>query len=349
MKTTLNKLELFAYLSITLAALLVLGSVLQSVLAPLTLSIIFALVILPMVNFFERIGFNRLFSSLTAVALIAVFLMGIGLVGFLQLQELGSSMGDLEQTFFSRINKIGDKLPSELRPPTLHEVDDIEKVLPDDLGLLGGFVGDAIKLTTEVFSTLTLIPIFVFFILFYRRRISKFLRWIDSKGTGDFKVATQESKDMVQSYLSGLGLVILINATLATLGLWTIGISYALLLGVLSALLTVIPYIGTFLGALIPILFAFITKDSIAYGFGVMALYAVIQFTENNFISPIILGNSVNVNPFASVLALLLMGQYWGIIGMVMAVPLMGILVILFDHSESLQSFNLLLKNDQSD
>jgi predicted PurR-regulated permease PerM len=344
-----KKLKRFAYVSVGIAAVLLLGSLLKSVLAPLVLSIVLALVILPAVNGLEKIGFNRLFSGLTVVSLIAITLLGIGFVAFIQLKDLGSSVGDIENTLFSRINTLANQLPENLQPPTLREVDDIEKVLPDNMGAVGSFLGDAIKLTGEVVGSITLIPIFIFFILFYRRRISQFLDWIDSNGSGEFKVATQESKQMVQSYLSGMGLVILINATLATLGLWGIGISYALLLGVISALLTVVPYIGTFLGALIPIAFAFLTKDSIAYGFGVMALYAVIQFTENNFISPIILGNSVNVNPFASILALLLMSQYWGVIGMVMAVPLMGILVILIDHSENLQSFNLLLKNDQSD
>ncbi len=151
---------------------------------------------------------------------------------------------------------------------------------------------------------------------------------------------------MIQRYLSGLGLVVLINATLATVGLWAIGVSYALLLGILSAVLTVIPYIGTFIGALIPILFAFVTKDSLSYGFGVMGLYVLIQFVENNFISPVILGNSVNVNPFVAVLALLVMSQYWGVIGMLIAVPLTATIVILLEHTESLKPINIFLKND---
>jgi predicted PurR-regulated permease PerM len=323
-----------------------LGSQLKAVAAPLMLSIILSLVILPLANWLERIGFNRLFSGITIVGVVALLVIGIGLVGVVQLKELGSSIGDIENTFFSKLNRLTQVLPENFQPPKLREVDDIEKVLPEDLSFLGSFFGDALKLTGDVLTTLTLIPIFVFFILFYRGRISEFLEWIDSKGSGELTVATKESKEMVQSYLSGMGLVILINASLATGGLWAIGISYALLLGTLSALLTVIPYIGTFVGALIPIVFSFLTKDSLAYGFGVMALYAVIQFIENNFISPVVLGNSVNVNPFASVLALLVMSQYWGVIGMVVAVPLMAVLVILFDHSSVLKPLNLLFKND---
>ena len=335
------------YLIFLLGVAIYLGSTLQSIVAPVVLSIILALVILPMVNLLEKIGFNRLFSGLTSVVVIALFLIGIGVVFALQLKDLGSSFGDIEKTFLSRLNSIIDFLPGAIRPPDIDGVEDIKNMLPEDLGFLGSFAGDALKVTGGVLSTMALIPIFVFFILFYRGRISQFLNQLDGEGTSELRVVTTESKKMVQGYLSGMGLVILINATLTTTGLWAIGISYALLLGVFSAFLSVIPYVGTFVGALIPIAFAFLTKDSIFYGFAVMALYAIIQFVENNFISPVILGNSVNVNPFASILALLLMSQYWGLLGMVMAVPLVAILVILIDHSAAIKPLNLLLKNEK--
>jgi predicted PurR-regulated permease PerM len=349
MKKESNSISLpnSAYLVFLLGVVIYLGSTLQSILAPVVLSIILALVILPMVNLLEKIGFNRLLSGLTSVVVIALFLIGIGFVFAIQLKDLGSSFGDIEQTVLSKLNSIISFLPNAVQPPDIEGVSDIKNMLPEDLGFLGSFAGNALKVTGGVLSTIALIPIFVFFILFYRGRISKFLNLLDGQGSSELRVVTKESKEMVQNYLSGMGLVILINATLTTTGLWAIGISYALLLGVFSAFLTVIPYVGTFVGALIPIAFAFLTKDSIFYGFAVMALYAVIQFVENNFISPVILGNSVNVNPFASILALLLMGQYWGLLGMVMAVPLMAILVILIDHSETVKPLNLLLKNEK--
>jgi predicted PurR-regulated permease PerM len=346
-ESNIISLQNATYLAILLGVIVYLGSTLQAIFAPMILSIIFALVIVPFVNLLERIGFNRLFSGLTSVLIVALLLLGIGFIFFVQLKDLASSFGDIEETVFARINSVIGVLPANLQPPDIKVMGDIEQLLPEDLGFLGSFFGNAAKVTGGVLTTMTLLPIFVFFILFYRGRISKFLKWLDNQGSGELRLITKESKEMIQNYLSGMGLVILINATLTTTGLWAIGISYALLLGVFSALLSVIPYVGTFVGALFPIAFAFLTKDSIYYGLGVMALYIVIQFVENNFTSPIILGNSVNVNPFASILALLIMGQYWGLIGMVIAIPLMAVLVILIDHSEKIKSLNLLLKNEK--
>jgi predicted PurR-regulated permease PerM len=346
-ESNIFNLQNTTYLAILVGVMIYLGSTLHTVFAPMVFSVILSLVILPMVNLLERIRFNRLFSALTSVIIIALLLIGIGLIFFTQLKDLASSFGDIEKTIYVRLNNVFGLLPTNIQPPDINEMGDVQRLLPEDLGFLGSFFGNAVKVTGGVLTTMMLIPIFVFFILFYRGRISKFLKWLDKQGSGELRLVTKESKEMIQNYLSRIGLVILINATLTTTGLWAIGIPYALLLGVFSALLSVIPYVGTFVGALFPIAFAFLTKDSIYYGLGVMALYIVIQFVENNFTSPIILGNSLNFNSFAAILALLIMGQYWGLIGMVIAVPLMAVLVILIDHSEKIKSLNLLLKNEK--
>lgn len=335
-----------AYFLIIATIITVLSYLLKPVLAPLVLSIILALVFLPIAAWLEKYGFNRFFSSFTTVVSIMLVFLGIATIGFFQLQQLVGQYGNLEQKFFAKVTEFTDMLPDSFQTPTLSEMEDVEKILPDDLTTLEPVLSGIIKISSDLFSTLFFIPIFMFFILFYRGRVLRFTNQIESTNSGNINQVIQESKDIIQKYLSGMGLVILIIATLATLGLWALGIKYALLLGIFSAVLTIVPYIGTITGALIPILFAFLTKDSAAYGVGVMALYAVIQIAEANFISPLILGNSVNVNPFVSIIVLLIMGQFWGIIGMIVAVPLTAILVVLISHSEKYAPINILLKND---
>jgi predicted PurR-regulated permease PerM len=348
MANTTSELNIqkIAAFSIIVALALLLFYLLKSVLAPLVLSVILALVFLPIANWLEKYRFNRFFSTLTTVVSIALFFIGIAIIGFFQFQQLIGQYSNLEQKFFAKINHFTEMLPDNFQPPTMSEVQDVEKILPDDLSTLQPVFSSIIKVSGELFSTLFFIPIFMFFILFYRGKVVRFSNKLETGDSGNINKVLQESKSIIQKYLSGMGLVILIIASLATLGLWLMGIKYALLLGILSAVLTIVPYIGTITGALIPILFAFLTKDSAAYGLGVMALYAVIQIAEANLISPLILGNSVNVNPFVSILALLVMGPFWGIIGMIVAVPLTAILVVLISHSKRYAHINILLKNE---
>ncbi len=341
-----KRLKYLFYLAATLGLVLLLGSLLRPVFAPLVLSTILALVILPMVKWLEGLGLNRLLSCLIPVVTTAIVVLALGTMAAFQLRELNTSAGSFEKSFFEKVNRLSQYLPEGIKPPVMRNTEDLDKIMPEDMGMVGSFLSDFISATGGVLTTMSLLPIFIFFILFYRNRVNLFLGSLDSKISSEFRKTISQSKSMIQRYLSGLGLVVLINATLATIGLWAFGISYALLLGVLSAVLTVIPYIGTFIGALIPVLFAFVTKDSLSYGLGVMALYMVIQFVENNFISPIILGNSVNVNPFVAILALLVMNQYWGVIGMLIAVPLTATMVILLEHSDNFTAVNVFLKND---
>lgn len=329
-----------------IAAILFVSYLLKPVFAPLLLATIIALAFLPIVNWLEKHGFNRLFSSFTTVAGLGLFFLGIATIGYFQLRQFIKEYPNLEMQFFRKLNEFTQLLPQGFKPPTLREVEDIEKILPNDLTTLEPFFSGVLALSGDLITTLTMLPIYLFFILFYRAKIVRFSAKIESSYSGNIHQVMHESKEVIQKYLSGLGLVVLIIALLATIGLWALGIEYAFLLGSLSAILTIIPYIGTLAGAIIPIVIAFLTKDAAAYGFAVMALYAVIQIAEANIITPLIMGNNVNINPFVSILVLLIMSQFWGVIGMIVAIPLTAIIIVTTSHSNRFSAINLLLKND---
>jgi predicted PurR-regulated permease PerM len=115
---------------------------------------------------------------------------------------------------------------------------------------------------------------------------------------------------------------------------------------VLSGVLTVIPYVGIFIGALLPVLMALITKDSAWYALGVVIIFSVVQFSEGNFITPRITGSKVSINALAAIIALVIGGKILGIAGMILAVPAIGVLKILLAYSEPLKPFVILLGDD---
>ena len=153
---------------------------------------------------------------------------------------------------------------------------------------------------------------------------------------------------VIQGYISGLTLVTLIIASLNTIGLLALGIDYAIFFGMLSGVLTIIPYVGIILGALFPVLMALITKDSIWYTVGVVIVFAVVQFLEGNFITPRITGSKVSINALAAIVALLIGGKILGIAGMILAVPGIGVLKILLAHTRHLKPFVILLEDVDS-
>ena len=139
-----------------------------------------------------------------------------------------------------------------------------------------------------------------------------------------------------------------ILAVLNSIGLLIIGIKYAVFWGVLAALLSIIPYIGTTLGGTLPFLYAVATAGNWWQPLTVVALYAFIQQIEGNIITPKVVGNSVSINPMVALLAIILGGFIWGIAGIILAIPITGVVKILLDHNPRTRSFGFLLGTQMS-
>lgn len=195
---------------------------------------------------------------------------------------------------------------------------------------------------------LILCPIYVFFMLLCKNNIYLFVRSYHPKKENHEDDVISNVKNSLYQYLKGLFLVMTISGTLTFIGLYIIGIEYALFLGTLTAILTPIPYIGVFISATIPILLAVLTKDSYWYPVGVLIVFAIVQFLEAYVFTPKIMGDSVNINPLMIVLGLIVIGSITGIIGMIMTVPLLATTKVIIDFFPHLKSWKHLLEDKSS-
>lgn len=149
--------------------------------------------------------------------------------------------------------------------------------------------------------------------------------------------------EVIQSYLSGLFLVILIVGVLNSVGLLILGVPHAIFFGFLAGFLILIPYIGILIGSILPALLAIVTMDSPWYAVGVIGVMSFVQFLEGNLITPHIVGSKVSVNPLAAIIALFLGGQLWGLSGLILALPVTAILKVIMDTIPSLEPYGFLL------
>jgi predicted PurR-regulated permease PerM len=149
-------------------------------------------------------------------------------------------------------------------------------------------------------------------------------------------------------YLSGMFILILILGFANSIGLWIIGIDSPFLFGFLAAILSIIPYIGTTFGATIPVIYAFMSHDSLFVPFAVVILFWSIQTIESNFLSPKIVGSSLNVNALVAILSLLMGASVWGIAGMILFLPFAAMLKVICEEFEPLRPVAMLISNDIS-
>lgn len=322
----------------------------HTILMPIVFSAFLAMVSMPVISFLERIGLGKALSALLVVLFSTAIVTG---VIFLLAIEANDIVNDLPQL---------DKKPSQLLDNPTRAIDkELNTHLDKYSTIIDATVKQARKGTSDIIKESIVglkdtvvffitCPIYVFFLLMYRNNLFKFFQtYLDKDDMEEGRQMLSDIKNTLQSYLKGLFIVILIIATLTTSGLYAIGIDYALFLGILSALLTLIPYIGVIIGAMIPIFVALITKDSLIYPLLVAALYMVVQFLEGNIITPKIMGNQLNINPLVIIIGLVLMGAVTGIIGMILTIPILAVFKVVFDHYPKMKAWSVLLAADSED
>ncbi|WP_299676621.1 AI-2E family transporter [uncultured Dokdonia sp.] len=312
---------------------------------PLLLAAIFGIMIFPVQSFFEKKWrCNRLFATIFSI--IIMFGLTILLV-YLIITQLRNFM-DNGNEYISKITEVYTSIIGNVEKSL--DVSDRNSLLEQDIGFSELLKGNFDKISTfifesgSLFSDVVLIPIYLFFFLYYRRFLRNFAyRLFSKKSKSYINLVIKEVYHIQQNYLAGLLKVMVIVGVLNTVGLLLLGIENAVFFGFFAALLLVIPYIGVVIGALLPALVALVTKDSYWYVFGVLALFSFIQFIEGNFITPKVTGGKVSVNSFIVIFSLIAFAMLWGVAGMVVAIPITATIKILCDHSEQYKAFGFLI------
>ncbi len=206
------------------------------------------------------------------------------------------------------------------------------------------FIDVVFPSTAGTLMALGLVPIYIFLFLYYRNKIYNFLTmlWPEQKKS-HLHHTVHEISMVTRRYMGGIFTVVLILGILNSLGLFFIGVKFALLLGIISALCNFIPYFGVWIGAVFPLSMAIFTGDSPQQTIAVLVLFIVIDLIENNILTPYITGGSVQVNPLVTIVGIISAGMVWGIPGMFVIIPLLGIIKIVLENNESTKPFAFLI------
>ncbi len=316
----------------------------SELLIPICFSLLFALLLHPFCVWMECRRVPRALAIVICLVLLVVVVVGILMGVVTQLTDFADILPELQKKFLKMFNDIQSWIGAEFGVRKNAQTAWLQKNAEIFTNSSGQIVGNLLSVVSSAFTYLGLVPVYIFFLLYYRNFFRKFLdQLFKSVSETDILVILIKVRDVVRNYLVGLVFVMSIIATLNTLGLLMLGIEHALFFGVLAAMLNVIPYIGIIIGSVLPILMAILTKDSIWYAVGVAAVFFVVQFLEGNFITPRIVGSKVSVNSLATVIALVLGGLLWGAPGMVLAIPFTAIMKVVFDSVPGLGAWGFLL------
>jgi predicted PurR-regulated permease PerM len=329
--------KLFVVIALTITATILA----QDIVIPFAFAGILSIVMLPVVKKLEE---RKVGAALAITIVLFTTIIILGLFIWLivdQVVGLVNDLPNLEAKFESWVDQMSRTLRRDFGVSTAEQKNLVGEIMRSISAYLGGILIS----TTNTISTLVQIPIYIFLFLIYRDKFNLFFL---SLLKSEELIWKKDVERIIQGYISGLFLVTLIIAALNTIGLLALGIEHAIFFGILSGVLTIIPYVGIIIGAMFPIIMALITKDSIWYTIGVVIVFSVVQFLEGNFITPRITGSKVSINALAAIIALLIGGKLLGIAGMILAVPGIGLLKILLSHTNRLKPFVILLEDTSS-
>lgn len=328
----------------TVSALVILYSG-QPVFIPMSYGLLVAMVLYPVCLRLEKRRWPRSLS-ITA-GLLIVILLFLALIGLLVLQmayfikdapelltKLKPALNNLQYSTESKFNLAhagSDQWWDRLTSFFTATVRDAGKTIFSN----GSQTGIAVFL----------VPVFTALFLYNRHAFVSFLRSITPASYRDqIPGILNEVIHTYHNFIKGMLKVYLIVGILNSIGLLALGIRHAILFGMLTAIMTIIPYIGIIISALLPISVALITKDSIWYPIGVVAVFAFVQYLEANVIFPRLVASQLKVSTWATLVAILTGGILWGVSGMILFIPFIGIAKLVLDHIPAWEPAKILLR-----
>lgn len=315
------------------------------ILMPLAFAALISMLLEPISAWFQKYKFNRVLAIITSMVLMTIVLGGILSLLSIQLVQFADRLPEATTKLQSLSSDAIQFFETTFNLAPERQIQFLERGLETGINKSGEYISSILGATTSVFTTIGLLPLFVFFMMYYKKMYRTFLHRL-LKGQSDAIDSVIDSIQIVtQNYIVGMMTVISILAVLNTIGLWIVGIDHVLFFASFASILAIIPYIGIIIGSLPAILFALLFTDSLLNPIGVIAVFAFVQFLEGNFITPNVIGSKVSINPFMALVALVIGGQLWGIAGMILFVPFLGILKCVFDQVDELKPYGYLLGN----
>jgi len=313
---------------------------------PIALAVLFSYLLFPVVNFLEKKGLPRILSILISEILAITLLIAVTIFIYNQLSLFVEDFPRLKTKAFRNIDMLTHKLEVTFGLSDQTVVNYVKSIVRGFFETGSNTFGAFFQNAAGTLVKIGLLPVYVFLFLYYRTKFANFILKIvpDDKKYVTLKILREVSQ-VATSYMGGVLIVVSILGVLNPIGLSLIGMKYAVTIGIISAMFSFIPYFGTLMGGIFPILLSLLISDNPIISFQILIWYVAVNTLENNILTPNIVGGNLRVNPFFIIISLIIGAIVWGIPGMLVAVPFMAIIKIVFKHVPGLAPYSYLLGN----
>jgi len=340
-------LPFYARLALVLLMVVLVCTILNrasNIFIPLVFGLLISILLFPLNRFFEKkLHLGRAFSAILSVTLFVSAL--VGFIYFLALQLIGfsSDLPLLKKRFQQMFDGTQHWLSTKLHITSKQQSDYINTSSNHILDSIGNSISNIFVSITGVLLLTIFVLIFTFFMLYHRRLLMRFVLHLFSvENREKVREVIIETKSLINAYVLGLVIEMAIISVVNCTMFLVMGIQYALLLGVTSAVLNIIPYLGIYTSIIICMLVTFANSTgnmALEVGVGLF----IVHLLDSNILFPRIIGGRVKMNPFITIIAVIVGEFLWGIPGMFLFIPITGIMKLISERVEGMEAWGILI------
>jgi predicted PurR-regulated permease PerM len=341
--------KLFKALAIVALLLLIVTALIlgKPFLVPLTFAALLAMLLLPVTRWLELKGVNKALATLAAIMLlISFFAVVLFFIGW-QMSDIASNTAKLQQTISEKYEQAKDLITQQLGVSEQKQDQIIEEQQKSSTGKMTGMVAGVMGGITSFLTDTLLVFVYVFLFIYLRSRIKGFIiRLVPLVERQNAMRILDDTQQVTVKYLSGLFLMIVCLWVMYGIGFSLLGVENAIFFAILCGLLEIVPFIGNLTGTAVTIAMSVVQGGDMNMVIGILLVYGLVQFIQTYLLEPMIVGAEVSINPLFTIIGLVAGELIWGIPGMILAIPLLGITKIVFEHIEALKPFAYLIGSD---
>lgn len=317
-------------------------------LMPLTFAALLAMLLLPVTKWLERKGVNRVIATLLSILVLVGFFGGLFFLIGSQASGITKNASKVEQQFSQKYQQVQQLISEKLGIPPKKQEEMMKKQQSSVSGKLASAVGGLVAGIGGILANTVLVLVYIFLLIYFRGHLKRFvIRIVPKTDEAKARETLHQCQKVTQKYLGGYALMILGLWIMYGIGFSIAGVKNAIFFAILCGVLEIIPFIGNIVGTSLTLIFALVQGGGTNVVIGILVTYAVVQFIQSYILEPMIVGKEVNINPLFTIVGLIAAEVLWGIGGMVVAIPVMGVAKIIFDHVEPLKPYGELIGEDQ--
>lgn len=321
----------------------------QQFLMPLVVAGLLAMLMLPFSRMLEKWRVPRTVAGLICITLLLALAIGINVLVIKQVQNFSKSLPQMIESQQPRIERLNNYLSEKTGLSPWKQKEQFMSILEEKMGQIGSNALILISNVQDFMMATLLVFVYTYFLMLYRERFSGFvLLFIPEEKRSEAKEVIRNCSKIAQKYLLGRLILILFLALIYFAGFTAAGLKQALFISLLVAVLSLIPYLGNFVGLFLAISIGLLSGFRTGQILEILIIFGVAQLIESYVLEPYVVGPQVELNAVISIISIVMGGVIWGVVGVVIALPVVGIVKVICDHVPALHPFAFLLGADRS-